>query len=107
MKKKKKILIGTMTFVLILLGILLWIILGNRAENQTKMITKNLKIEEMEQTEKEEKEIQNKEEIKVNLPEYQNMKQEIGGYKVIGKLTIPKIQLEKYILEKTDEKSLK
>ena len=35
------------------------------------------------------------------------MPEKIGNDKVIGKLEIPKIKIEKYILEKTNEKSLK
>ena len=37
---------------------------------------------------------------RINIPE------EINGYKVIGKLEIPKIELETYILSETTEKSL-
>ena len=43
----------------------------------------------------------------IHLKEYVNMPEKIGNDKVIGKLEIPKIKIEKYILEKTNEKSLK
>ena len=44
---------------------------------------------------------------KINkLKEYQNMPKSIDGYKVIGKLEIPKIELTTYILENTNKDSL-
>lgn len=43
----------------------------------------------------------------INLKEYVNMPKKIDEYKVIGKIEIPKIKIEKYILEETNEKSLK
>lgn len=42
----------------------------------------------------------------LNLQEYENMPREVNGFKVIGKITIPKIEVEKYILEKTTTESL-
>lgn len=39
--------------------------------------------------------------------EYTNMPRELKGYKVIGKLEIPKIKLNTYILDHTDKKTLK
>lgn len=42
----------------------------------------------------------------LNLKEYENMPREVDGFKVIGKITIPKIEVEKYILEKTTTESL-
>lgn len=41
------------------------------------------------------------------LEEYKNMPKEIKGYKVIGKLEIPKINLDTYILSETSTKTLK
>ena len=38
---------------------------------------------------------------------YHNMPEEIKGFKVVGKLEIPKIRLMSYILEETNTKSLK
>lgn len=47
-------------------------------------------------------------EIKENkIEEYKNMPKELKGYKVIGKLEIPKIKLETYILAETNTKALK
>lgn len=40
------------------------------------------------------------------LKEYENMPTNIDGYKVIGKLEIPKIELITYILEETTKDSL-
>lgn len=46
----------------------------------------------------------NKEE---KLEEYKNMPQEKKGYKIIGKIEIPKLNLNTYILNETNTKSLK
>lgn len=40
------------------------------------------------------------------IEEYKNMPKELNGYKVIGKLEIPKIELLTYILNETNDKSL-
>lgn len=53
-------------------------------------------------TQKEEKTI-----TKNQLEEYKNMPKELKGYKVIGKLEIPKINLDTYILSETSTKALK
>lgn len=50
-------------------------------------------------------------EIKTNtntsLKEYENFPKEYRGYKTIGKIKIPKLEIEKYILAETTEESLK
>lgn len=46
------------------------------------------------------------EENKITVKEYQNMPKEIDGYKVIGKLEIPKIELSTYILAETTPETL-
>ena len=43
----------------------------------------------------------------LNLKEYENMPEDIEGFKVIGKIDIPKINIEQYILDKTTTESLK
>lgn len=43
---------------------------------------------------------------KIEIEEYNNMPSEIKGYKVIGKLAIPSIELNTYILNETNEKTL-
>lgn len=48
----------------------------------------------------------NKKEIP-KLKEYENMPRSIDGYKVVGQIIIPKINIEKNILEKTTKKALK
>lgn len=53
-----------------------------------------------------EEEIENLRET-INLKEYENMPKKIGEYKIIGKIEIPKIKVEKYILEITNEESLR
>ncbi len=42
----------------------------------------------------------------LNLKEYENMPKSINGYKVIGRISIPEIEVEKYILEETSEEAL-
>ena len=50
-------------------------------------------------------------EIKTNtntsLKEYENFPREYRGYQTIGKIKIPKLEIEKYILAETTEESLK
>lgn len=41
------------------------------------------------------------------LEEYKNMPKELKGYKVIGKIEIPKLKLNTYILNETNKKALK
>ena len=43
---------------------------------------------------------------KIEIEEYNNMPSEIKGYKVIGRLAIPSIELNTYILNETNEKTL-
>ncbi len=43
---------------------------------------------------------------KIELKEYQNMPQDMKGYKIIGKIESEKINLEQYILEETNKKTL-
>lgn len=106
---KKQILVGISILIFLTICFLFILLIKNSAENQTRIITKNIKLEDIQlQEEKKETKTNEQEKIEeINLPEYENMKKQIGGYKVIGKLTIPRLELEKYILEKTDEKSLK
>lgn len=44
---------------------------------------------------------------KITKKEYETMPQTVKGYKVIGKIEIPKLKLNSYILEETTTKSLK
>lgn len=41
------------------------------------------------------------------LQEYSSMPNQLKGFKVIGKITIPKLKLESYILDQTNTKALK
>ena len=61
-----------------------------------------IKQESVEEQQQSENEIETIEELK----EYQNMPEQIKGYPVVGKLIIPKINLETYIIEPTDNTSL-
>ncbi len=44
---------------------------------------------------------------KINLPEYVDLPREYKGYEVIGKILIPKLKIEKYILGTTTDEALK
>lgn len=44
---------------------------------------------------------------KIKLEEYVDIPRQYKGYNVIGKITIPKINIEKYILNETSEQALK
>ena len=43
----------------------------------------------------------------IELPEYTELPREYKGYPVVGKIEIPKLNLEKYILSETSEQALK
>lgn len=43
----------------------------------------------------------------IKLEQYKNMPRDLKGYKVIGKIEIPKIKLSSYILSETNNKTLK
>ena len=111
MKKDKffllqgKLLLGivfTIMFLVILSIILLEQIDINSMENYET--TKKLPIE-IENYQ--EKEIKVQEEEILNLPEYTSLPREWKGYEVIGKIEIPKLNLEKYILSETSQQALK
>ena len=51
--------------------------------------------------------VKERERSKEKQEEYVDMPRELKGYKVIGKLEIPKINLKTYILDHTDKKTLK
>ncbi len=91
---------------------LIFIIIGIkqlREEKNFEQIAKNISIEEKEQPKQEIKQNITKTDktSKIKLEEYKNIPSEIKGYKVIGKIEIPKIGLSSYILSETNKKSLK
>lgn len=55
----------------------------------------------------EENTLQVSDNITTSFKEYENFIKEYKGYKVVGKILIPKLEIEKYILEETSEDSLK
>lgn len=79
-------------------------------KNDVKNMENTVQIQEEKEETKNEitntiKSLERKSETK--LEEYKNMPKELKGYKVIGKLEIPKIELSSYILSETNTKSLK
>lgn len=51
--------------------------------------------------------VKNKTIQKVLKKEYETMPSNLKGYKIVGKITIPKLKLDSYILEQTNTKALK
>ena len=108
---KRKLLI-VMLFILAIIFITIMVIYSNHQTNQYVIQVSTINTKQIKQIQSEtteslgEEEIQNLRET-IHLKEYVNMPEKIGEYKVIGKIDIPKIKIEKYILEKTNEKSLK
>ena len=77
-----------------------------KLEVQTKFSVEELQWEGEAKEEKEEPPSQEPQEPQETLQAYQNMPQQINGYTVLGKLIIPKIELETYILDETNKTSL-
>ena len=77
-----------------------------KLEVQTKFSVEELQWEGEVKEEKEEPAPQEPQEPQETLQAYQNMPQQINGYTVLGKLIIPKIELETYILDETNKTSL-
>ncbi len=77
-----------------------------KLEVQTKFSVEELQWEGEAKEKKEEPALQEPQEPQETLQAYQNMPQQINGYTVLGKLIIPKIELETYILDETNKTSL-
>ena len=110
MKKNKffllqgKLLLG-IVFTIMFFVILSIILLEQIDIKSTKITETSKKIPILVETYEAEK-MQVQEE-KIELPEYTNLPREWKGYEVIGKIEIPKLNLEKYILSETSEQALK
>lgn len=89
-----KIILGILIIAAIILGVLVINknVESNRIENQAKTVLQEIK----------NREITNTEQIDV----IQEIDAQIDGYKVVGIIKIPKIEIEYPILEKTDKTSL-
>ena len=113
---KKSLLLQHKNIILILFLILifstLFIFLSiYNKDNNLVTVSRTINTKDLTRTEEKptniigEKNIEEAREV-LNLKKYENMPKEINGYKVIGKITIPKIEVEKYILEETTEEAL-
>lgn len=108
--KIKNIILGLVSVTILIL--LLWCSIAE--QNNMITITRVVNIQELESKKETtntisivgEEEIAEAREV-LNLKEYETMPRKIEGYKVVGKIAIPKIKIEKYILEQTTEESLK
>lgn len=100
--------------LLIFIIILFIFVCSITEKNNMITITRNINVQELSNKENinnnisivGEDEIAEAREV-LNLNEYENMPKEIEGYKVVGKISISKIDVEKYILDETTEDSLK
>jgi len=79
----------------------------NSFEEISNTVNKENKILNEINTVKEEVVVEFSKEQEIKLEEYKNMPKEKKGYKVIGKIEIPKVKLSTYILAETNKKSLK
>ena len=98
--------------ILITLLVVILIILGKKEDESIIELTSTINTNKLNNNSKEvsidivgEEKIAEAREV-LNLKEYENMPKEVDGFKVIGKITIPKIDVEKYILEETTAESL-
>lgn len=108
---KKKLCIILLIIFIITITIIM-IIYSNYQSNQYVTQVSTINTKQIAQIRSEQTESIGEEEIEylretINLKEYVDMPEKIDEYKVIGKIEIPKIEIEKYILEETNEKSLK
>ena len=102
----------SLIIILVIILVVALIICGRKEEKSIIEVTSTINTEKLNNKSKEVSiDIVGEEEIAearatLNLQEYENMPREVNGFKVIGKITIPKIEVEKYILEKTTTESL-
>lgn len=102
----------SLVIILVIILVVALIICGKKEEKSIIEVTSTINTEKLNNKSKEVSiDIVGEEEIAearatLNLQEYENMPREVNGFKVIGKISIPKIEVEKYILEKTTTESL-
>ena len=102
----------SLIIILVIILVVALIICGRKEEKSIIEVTSTINTEKLNNKSKEVGiDIVGEEEIAearatLNLQEYENMPREVNGFKVIGKISIPKIEVEKYILEKTTTESL-
>ena len=102
----------SLIIILVIILVVALIICGRKEEKSIIEVTSTINTEKLNNKSKEVGiDIVGEEEIAearatLNLQEYENMPREVNGFKVIGKITIPKIEVEKYILEETTTESL-
>ena len=102
----------SLIIILVIILVVALIICGRKEEKSIIEVTSTINTEKLNNKSKEVGiDIVGEEEIAearatLNLQEYENMPREVNGFKVIGKITILKIEVEKYILEKTTTESL-
>lgn len=105
--KIKKNLVFCFTIVFIFLGCIFTLCMDqvDLVSFETKEVSSRVK--KVEKNLDEDNSIKIKSNISTNLKEYENFPKEYRGYQTIGKIEIPKLEIEKYILAETTEESLK
>ena len=99
-------------FILVTLLVIILIISGKKEDESIIELTSTINTNKLNNNSKEvsidivgEEKIAEAREV-LNLKEYENMPKEVDGFKKNKKITIPKIDVEKYILEETTTESL-
>lgn len=109
-KDKIPLLFSIIVFIIFIVGI--YQITIDQTENTSVKTYETIKRIPIQTIKNKNESVENKQNIEneniiINLPEYQNLIKKYRGYTVIGKIYIPKLEIEKYILEETSEGALK
>ncbi len=105
--KIKKSLIFSFILAFIFLGCIFTICIDQVDSISFETREVSSKVKKVQTNSVETENIEIKTNISTNLKEYQNFPKEYRGYQTIGKIKIPKLEIEKYILSETTEESLK
>lgn len=97
--------------IMIIIFTLLFFVCITRQENNLVTLSRVVNTKALEVSKNENVSIIGEKDIseareKLNLKEYEKLPKEMSGYKVIGKISIPKLDVEKNILETTTTDSL-
>lgn len=105
--KIKKSFIGSCLLLIVFLGIIMMICIDQTEyfSYEVKEVRGKIKKVQTNEIENQGREIKNN--VNPVSKEYENFPKEYKGYFVVGKIKIPKLEIEKYILEKTTEETLK
>lgn len=103
----KKPLIGACLLLVVFLTAISIICMDQMEEFSYEIKEVSSKVKKIQTNEIVKQEIVVKNNRKQGLKEYENFPKEYKGYPVVGRIKIPKLGIEKYILEETTEETLK